>query len=113
MESNSQSIINSTQTPLNSLTKGQERLMLKVFQAFKNKSKINLDEIIDIYKNFVMRSPYLYDGDFLNYNGEKVLKDEWRIETNARSWCMNAIGSLVRKGFLTVVPNIDLSRAIE
>lgn len=100
-----------------SLTKGQATLYELIEGKVKNNQAITLEEAIKIYSSDVCRekinhkpagwSAY-YDHENQKYRYRLEELTEYEIKVRAMQWLMQAVGSLVMRGYLKVTPMISL-----
>lgn len=91
------------------LTKGQKQLYKLICNCLKSGKEITKDDVVHIYENYVMQSSQYHDYHFVNGEREYFVcdKPEWHIKTQSMVWLFRNIGSLVLKGYLTVLPKFD------
>jgi hypothetical protein len=98
----------------NKINNGQIMLYQLVCEKIKTKQTIQYQEIEDIYINHVQRSKsgacLVWDKEKKHYTWEKRNYDEADIQRLAESWVLRAIGTLIKKGYLTVVPVMNLRK---
>ena len=96
------------------LNDGQKMLLRLICDKYKNGRTITHDDILNIYQQYVQRythSPVrTYDFGTQSWKYKEVPFSDWYVEELARSWLLRALGALIKKGYLTVIPRIDLSR---
>lgn len=104
------------------LTKGQRILLSIITDKIHSGASITLEETKNIWITAVCREireglPYYYDyykETIINSDGNKVwrggysLMSDWQITQRSLMWLTSSIGSLVMKGFLKVIPRIEL-----
>jgi len=92
------------------LTIAQQDLMLLILKKIKEQKQIEFKEIFSIYKNKVNHLPVSYvlhkeDGTTLHWSTPQT--KNW-VEYKAQEWFFRNIGLLVKKGYLTIIPKINL-----
>ena len=96
------------------LNDGQKMLLRLICDKYKNGRTITHDDILNIYQQYVQRythsSVRTYDFGTQSWKYKEVPFSDWYVEELARSWLLRALGALIKKGYLTVIPRIDLSR---
>ena len=99
------------------LSSGQQELYKLLCDTLNGKTeKVARPDIINIYNKTVRRSEkryedyHKYDHENKRWIGSYVEYEDWRIEMYAEMWFIRALGALIRKGYITVIPLIDLSR---
>ncbi len=96
---------------------GQEALFLLISKKLKEKQIIQYEETKQIYTSTVQRSEYTTESSWDNIRGEWVYEprkyQEWEIEILVYSWLLRALGALIKKGYLAVIPRIELSNKIK
>lgn len=99
------------------LTKGQLALYELILEANKNKFVISKERLKMIYINSVQRSMEYWNpwkekiGD--QWKGGYEQRSEWQLDINCLAWFTMALGSLIKKGYLTVIPKFNLKDAKE
>lgn len=95
---------------------GQQALFLLVCKCLKHSRKVEYEEIMGIYTSVVQRSCNKSDGywdkekNCWGWNSRRY--DPWEIDILAQSWLLRALGALIKKGYLTVVPCIEFSKVL-
>lgn len=102
------------------LSKAQAKLYLYLKQCTDNSEKVDIDTILDIYwkevkggdealvcKNCGSGLQYLRYKDSKEYFKNDYSRYKYFIVQPAKIWLSHNIGSLVMKGFITIVPNFD------
>lgn len=96
---------------------GQEALFLLICKKLKRKEIIQREEIKKIYTSVVQKSKYTseycWDREKGGWRYQPRKYQEWEIENLVTSWLLRALGSLIKKGYLAVVPRIEFSNQIE
>lgn len=93
---------------------GQKELLNLICLKYQNNQSINKEEIVNIYRLKVQRQKerwdnyYEYDRQNDKWRGAYVPYSSWHIEDLATSWLLRALGALMKKGYLTVIPRINL-----
>ena len=99
---------------LKNINNGQKTLLRLICKKHNKRELIGRDEITKIYKEEVQRNKlflnYYYDHDEKKYKTERIPYNEYQIEFYVTSWVLRALGALIRKGYLTVMPRIDFSK---
>ncbi len=94
------------------LNEGQIALLKLIESSYENQFKITLQQLIKIYKSHVQRykkrETVTYDHEEKCYVGIYVSYKKIDIERAAITWTFRTIGSLVLKGYLIVIPKIQL-----
>lgn len=95
--------------PLPKLHKNQLGLYVLFCNAVKDNRVLSGDELFAFYKNNVAsgESDYPVHGSQL---WQPLPWREWEWKRNFESWFIYSLGSLLKKGYLRVVPAIDLSQ---
>jgi hypothetical protein len=74
--------------------------------------KITREKLLDIYTSKVMRSTQyeVYTYNYETKQGVYVFKDKPQnyIESDMEQWFIRSLGILVKKGYVTIIPLIDL-----
>ena len=100
------------------LTKGQKELYSLICLKIQNSDVLSVSEVKNIYVNLVNRwqkngIPYYYDFWKRNEKGEIVGGLEPMTESQLMiatvTWLTQNIGSLVLKGYLQVIPKLQLN----
>ena len=96
------------------LKPGPLALYILFCASVKERRVLKRNEIFAIYKNKVacgVCSDYRYTGDMNNRQRVYYIRDwsEWEWKNNFEAWFTRTLGALLRKGYLRVVPAIDLS----
>lgn len=100
-----------------SITKGQAALYDLAVERVEANIAITLNEAVEIYstkvcRNFVGGKPagymWKYDRSKQKYTAELEPLGEFELQQRAIQWLMSSIGSLVLKGYLKVIPMIEL-----
>lgn len=95
---------------------GQEALFLLVCKALEEKRIIQYKECEHIYKTTVMVSEFgwsdFWDSDEQEWKDKQYKRTDWEIKQLADSWLLRALGALIKKGYLTVIPRIELSKSL-
>ena len=96
---------------------GQEGLFLLVCKALKEKRIVQYKEIKHIYQTVVQESEFTgfeyWDTEKQEYVWKSRKYSDWEIDNLTNSWLLRALGSLIKKGYLAVIPRIELSKQIE
>ena len=93
------------------LRSGQQELYNLFCKSIKEKYIIKKQEIFEIYKNQVaVGTSYVArqgnDGNTIYVDAEW---SEWEWGRNFNQWFTHSLGALLKKGYLKIVPAIDLS----
>jgi len=100
------------------LSKGQMALYELIVDANKRKFIISRERLKMVYLNEVQRSPdtwsYWKDREELSDGTSKPIggyepRPDWQTDMNMMCWFTNALGALIKKGYLTVIPKFNLS----
>jgi hypothetical protein len=102
------------------LSKAQAKLYLYLKHCTDNGIKVDIDNILDIYwkevkggdEAIICRNCGGGLQDLRYKDAKEFFKNDYScykyfIIQPAKTWCSNNIGSLVMKGFITIVPNFD------
>jgi len=96
------------------INKGQEALYLLICKKIKAKKKVEYDELMEIYKSSVQMSEYTSDNYWDNEKGDwgykTRLHTDFEINYLMQSWLLRALGSLIKKGYLMVLPMIEFTK---
>ena len=96
---------------------GQEALFLLVCKKLKEKQIIQHEEIKEIYTSMVQRYEYTNEHYWNQEKGEWSDRPrkyyEWEIDNLITSWLLRALGALIKKGYLTVIPRIKFPNQLE
>ena len=98
------------------LRPGPMQLYLLFHNSVAEKRVIKRDELFFIYKEYVAKGKGYTQRWSSEYNKLVwVICDwcEWQWETNFNNWFTNTLGSLLKKGYLRVVPAVDLTKCSE
>jgi hypothetical protein len=100
------------------ITPGQEYLYRTICDKISGEDKLTLKEAREMYIAFGCRDvrngiPYCYNYWWRNEKGDMVGRSEPMtedmIKTAVVMWLTHNIGSLVLKGYLTILPALELS----
>jgi len=101
------------------LRKGQAALYELILKQTKNDKPILYSDALHIWINLVSRNVINGHPHYFNIWHHKNEKDEWvagytpysqeQIRQALLVWVMNTIGGLVFKGYLKVIPQIELA----
>lgn len=95
------------------LRPGQLALYVLFCRSVKESRVLKREEIFTIYKDYVAEGEsdkFIYAWDGTRNGVWKVVSwDEWEWKRNFEGWFVRTLGSLLKKGYLRVVPAIDLS----
>jgi hypothetical protein len=112
------------------LRPAQATLYKYLKKCTEEQTTVNLDEVVRIYWNEVKVANALYTDSYGTWTGMKeknpryatINKDipafaiahpehcnySYTVVGPARMWMQNTIGSLVMRGLLTIIPNLDI-----
>lgn len=99
------------------LTKGQTSLYIKIQVKLEKNEKLTFNEVRDIYINWACRDvrkgvPYFWNWWWRNEKDEMVGRSEpmseEQINISTITWLTHNLGCLVLKGYLKVLPAIEL-----
>lgn len=99
------------------LTKGQLALYELILEANRDKFVISRQRLKTVYVNNVQRNKEYWNpwkervGD--KYRGGYEHRNEYVENINCMNWFTNALGALIKKGYLTVIPKFNLKKAKE
>jgi len=115
MENLPENIFNGSK--LKGVNDGQRALLILICKKLKDGQHVQHDELITIYKTKVQReqrcwTPY-YDHEKEKWGHRYEDYTDYQIESNAQNWLLRALGALIKKGYLTVLPRIDFSKIQE
>jgi len=96
------------------LRAGSLALYVLFCKSVDEKRVLTRKEIFAIYKGYVAEGQgdrYIYIGDGKERHGVwRVTEwDDWEWKRNFENWFTRTLGSLLQKGYLRVVPAMDLS----
>ena len=99
------------------LTKGQRSLLDLINEKTASGEVINMKECSKIYLKDVQRSTYTNDQtynhetkDWVMYRRKRV---DYEIENSIIQWTVYALGALVKKGYVAIMPMIDFTKTKE
>ena len=96
------------------LNGGQEVLFHLVCEAIWENKKVDYDDLMDVYQFEVQRSGNKSTLCWDEASGKHVWRSspyaDWELEQLMQSWLLRALGALIKKGYLTVVPRMELVR---
>lgn len=97
------------------LRPGPMALYLLFHNSVAEKRVIKRDEIFFIYKEYVAAGKGYSQVLSKDRKLVWVIRDwmDWQWEQNFNNWFVRTLGSLLKKGYLRVVPAIDLSKYSE
>ena len=106
MSTNLPTIFNGKLRPIND---GQKALMILISKKYEKKEQIEYEELEKIYQKKVQRNKKYH---YWTYKNECIYEDylDYQMTQLVTSWVLRAIGALVKKGYLTVIPKINLTR---
>jgi len=99
------------------MTKGQVRLYTVLLKKIKTNDPITFEEAKEIYIGWGCREvrggvPHSYNPWWKDNNGVERGRweplNEWEVATRTMLWLTSNIGALVLKGYLKVIPQIEL-----
>lgn len=101
---------------LPSLNTGQKALFLLVCDALEQKRAIQFKECKYIYKMAVQKSDfsswYYLDEETQKYVQVKRKYSDNEVDNKCNGWLLRTLGSLIKKGYLTVIPRIELKKTL-
>ena len=118
MKKNSEKSISLVIAKRPNLTIGQKKLLNLIVQKIETKDSIRFLEALEIFtqvgcKNIRDGIPHYYDNwdrrdEEGRWWGKYKPMDEYRLRVGALTWLTRNIGSLVLKGYLKVIPPLEL-----
>jgi len=96
------------------LSIGQLKIYTLFCQSIKEERVVNREELFQIYKKHVGRGDsevHVRKGDVIVWEDRPWCDWEWN--RNFETWFVYALGALLKKGYLRVMPAIDLSEISE
>lgn len=115
-KSNSVTIINSDRSVLidrPKLKHAVSDLLDLILDVYKGrKDRVSFDEAFAIYKHRVGSGyrTYSYESPDGKWIAKKCQWTQYEWERNFRNWIFRALGTLIEKGCLTVIPTIEVMR---
>jgi hypothetical protein len=96
---------------------GQRELFGLICRRLKEKAIVQHREILFIYQTYVQESEYSSAGYF-DEEQDKWIENfrkykDWEIEALCNAWLLRALGTLIKKGYLTVIPQIQFAELPE
>ena len=101
------------------LSKGQKVLYSIICKKLEQDKPLVMEEAVEMWLNNVCKTFNNGIPCYWNWYHHKDEKDEWRggltpltqyeIKLRSLSWLMMSIGSLVLKGYLKIIPKLQLS----
>ena len=81
-----------------------------MLQKVRDREAITRQEVIELYQSYVQRDSQraIHAKKGGEWTCTVVNKAPWEIEDQAMQWLRSNIGTIVLKGFLTVVPRFEL-----
>ena len=113
MSTNLTTIFNDKLRPIND---GQKALMILISKKYEKAEQIEYEELEKIYHEKVQRNKkywsyyHTYDEQEKRWYAGYEEYEKWQLDILVTSWVLRSIGTLVKKGYLTVIPKINLSR---
>ena len=96
---------------LRPINEGQKALMVLVSIKYQSYEHIEYEELRTIYQKKVQRNKH---STYWTRDGWKTVDyADWEIYNLTTSWVLRAIGTLVKKGYLTVIPKINFSKQLK
>jgi hypothetical protein len=99
------------------INKGQEALFCLVSRKLKEQKKVEYDELMEIYLYNVqmcsLRSEAVWDSKTGKYSYEGRPYRDFEIEQMMQSWLLRALGTLIKKGYLMVIPRMEFTKKQE
>jgi len=95
------------------LRAGPMALYVLFFTATKEGRSLKRDEIFNVYKKHVARGKTdrpTWESPTSNHVWRKVDWTEWEWDRNFECWFVYTLGALLKKGYLRVVPAVDLRK---
>ena len=93
------------------LTPAQKALVALIINKYKAGTQIILDEVRPIYKLAMRESEHYMgwrDDDGVWQERRRPYTEQY-MKDKATQWLLRNLGSLIKKGYLTVIPRISLS----
>ncbi|MCK5609329.1 hypothetical protein KAR91_46075, partial [Candidatus Pacearchaeota archaeon] len=79
----------------------------------EEKAIVQYKEVEGIYLNTVQVSQYTYgsywDNAAQSWESKRRLYEDWEVKVLVNAWLLRALGTLIKKGYLTVLPRIQFS----
>ena len=99
--------------PLPKLRPAQAELYELIIDACTEKKQLDMNKSFEVYKKHAAGKGWCYYAkhDDINHQwigAEKVWSD-WHWKLNFRNWLLRALGALICKGYLTVLPAINFN----
>jgi len=95
---------------------GQQALFLLICKKLKQKTTVEYEEIKNIYTTTVQRSEYTsedyWDREKDKWNWTSRKYEDWEIDNLMSSWLLRALGALIKKGYLLVIPRIEFTKQL-
>lgn len=94
------------------LTPAQRDLYVLVCDVCKGNNRLTKDDAFEVYKKYAAGEGWFWVYDHDNPGHEKQVRKKWPDylwQYNFQNWLFRALGALVVKGYLTVIPAIDFS----
>lgn len=103
------------ESKLPKLRPGPMELYLLFHNSVAEKRVIKRDEIFFIYKEYVASGKGYAQVLSKDRKLVWVVRDwmDWQWEQNFNNWFIRTLGSLLKKGYLRVVPAVDLTKCSE
>lgn len=98
---------------LKPLNDGQRALLRLVTEKYQNGGIVQYEELEIIYKEKVQRYKSAKRGLWDSQEGwieEPRKYFDWEIDQMLQAWVLRALGALIKKGYLTVIPRISLNK---
>lgn len=94
------------------LRKDQRKLYMLLCYRLKKKAQVTRNDIIYLYKKYVQRIPEkftnIYNHDKKEWETGYVLLKDYETQDRAMKWFISALGRLIVKGYLIVLPVINI-----
>lgn len=94
--------------PKPKLAISNQKLLELLINKYNNKETVTSKEIVSLYKQYVQRSDTHWAYDHTDGRERYVPYTDNQIERHSRNWLIRSLGTLINKGYLKVIPNMDL-----
>ena len=88
------------------LNQGQTMLYKKISEVTDNKETLHFSDAMEIYKTFVLRETRYWP----EWGNKSYPYTDWQLKEYCNNWLLRAIGALVKKGYIAMIPMIDLEK---
>jgi hypothetical protein len=96
---------------LKPINDGQKALLRLICEKYKNNEPLQKEEAKQIYIEKVKRKigiTYTYRLGDSPWETKTYPYKDWELDQLTISWMLRALGALIQKGYLTVIPRIQL-----